>query len=61
LTLLEDPQEAQRMGENARRYAQDRFGIERFAADWEGLFALVCGRGIGQSSAIPVATVGSTI
>jgi hypothetical protein len=33
--LLDDPAEARRLGEGARARAQERFGIERFAADWE--------------------------
>jgi len=42
--LIADPGEARRLGENARRYALDRFGIERFARDWERAFADVTGR-----------------
>jgi hypothetical protein len=33
--LLRDPAEARRLGENARRMALERFGIERFIADWD--------------------------
>ncbi len=33
--LLRDWEKAQRLGENARRYAQERFNIGRFARDWE--------------------------
>jgi glycosyltransferase involved in cell wall biosynthesis len=33
--LLEKPDEARRLGEGARRRAQERFSIERFAADWD--------------------------
>jgi len=33
--LLVDPAEARRLGEGARRAAQERFGIERFARDWD--------------------------
>ncbi|MFL6665495.1 MAG: glycosyltransferase family 4 protein, partial [Rhizobacter sp.] len=32
--LLRDPSEARRLGDNARRTAQERFGIGRFVADW---------------------------
>jgi hypothetical protein len=39
--LLGDPSLARRLGENARRRARDRFGIERFARDWEETFARV--------------------
>ena len=41
--LLADPSLARRLGENARRRALERFGIERFARDWETTFAQVCG------------------
>ena len=33
--LLRDPKEAHRLGEGASRRARERFGIERFAADWD--------------------------
>ncbi len=42
--LLADPGEARRLGANARRFALERFGIGRFARDWEETFALVAGR-----------------
>lgn len=32
--LLADPAEARRLGEAGRRTAQERFGIQRFIADW---------------------------
>jgi hypothetical protein len=32
--LLDDPAEARRLGEGARRVAAGRFGIERFAREW---------------------------
>ena len=41
--LLQDHPEAQRLGANARRYAQERFNIQRFAHDWEDAFAYVTG------------------
>jgi hypothetical protein len=41
--LLADPDEARRLGEGARRAAQRRFSIERFARDWDEAFALVAG------------------
>ena len=37
--LLDNPAEATRMGQNARQLAQDRFGLGRFVADWNRLFA----------------------
>jgi glycosyltransferase involved in cell wall biosynthesis len=39
--LLEDPAEAKRLGDGARRYARERFSIERFVRDWKKAFALV--------------------
>lgn len=41
--LIAHPDEARRMGQNARRLAQERFGLERFIADWNAAFALVTG------------------
>ncbi|SRR5579875_106260 len=42
--LLADPALARRLGENARRRARERFGIERFVRDWEETFTLVTNR-----------------
>jgi glycosyltransferase involved in cell wall biosynthesis len=39
--LLADPAQARAMGEAARRTAQERFGIERFVADWMEAFERV--------------------
>ena len=36
--LLDDPVEARRMGANAQRIARDRFGLDRFARDWNAAF-----------------------
>ncbi|HZW32516.1 MAG TPA: glycosyltransferase [Isosphaeraceae bacterium] len=56
--LLEDPAEARRLGEGARRRARERFAIERFARDWEDTFALVTGRmRPGRSQVAPGATL----
>jgi hypothetical protein len=41
--LVGDRQEAARLGENARRDALERFGIERFVRDWMEIFARVAG------------------
>jgi hypothetical protein len=41
--LLADPDEARVLGEGARRRALDRFGIERFARDWDAVFHEVAG------------------
>ena len=43
--LIADPEMAHDMGASAREYALDRFGIARFARDWEETFAAVTGRG----------------
>ncbi|HVK95711.1 MAG TPA: glycosyltransferase, partial [Noviherbaspirillum sp.] len=39
--LLDDPMQARRLGDNACRYARERFNIERFADDWDKTFRLV--------------------
>jgi len=36
--LLDDPDEARRLGEAGRRTARERFGLGRFVADWEAAF-----------------------
>lgn len=38
--LIADPAEARRWGDAARRTALERFGIERFVADWMAVLAL---------------------
>jgi Glycosyl transferases group 1 len=37
--LLADPAEARRLGANAREVARQRFGLDRFARDWDAAFA----------------------
>jgi hypothetical protein len=44
--LIDDPAEAKRLGDNARRYAQERFALERFVNEWNEALADVTG--IGQ-------------
>jgi hypothetical protein len=39
--LLKDHREARRLGENARRVAHERFGLDRFIQDWNAAFELV--------------------
>jgi len=39
--LIEDPQLARRLGEGARRYACERFHIDRFTDDWNQAFRFV--------------------
>ncbi len=41
--LLNDPAEARRLGEGARRTAEERFNIRRFIRDWDEAFAEVTG------------------
>ena len=41
--LLADPGLARRLGGAARAYAEERFGIGRFARDWAAVFADVAG------------------
>jgi glycosyltransferase involved in cell wall biosynthesis len=41
--LLADPDEARRIGANAREVARERFGLERFIRDWNAAFARVTG------------------
>jgi hypothetical protein len=42
--LIEDPALAHQIGDNAYNTARRRFGLPRFAADWDRAFALVTGR-----------------
>ena len=39
--LLVDREEAARLGKNARAYARERFGLDRFVRDWNKAFALI--------------------
>jgi glycosyltransferase involved in cell wall biosynthesis len=41
--LLAEPAEAKRLGQNARRYARERFAIERFLNEWNEALADVTG------------------
>jgi hypothetical protein len=41
--LIDDPGEARRLGDGARRTANERFGIERFVRDWDEALRLVAG------------------
>lgn len=45
--LLDDPEEARRLGQGARRRASVRFGIERFVRDWDAAFRSVTRRRSG--------------
>ena len=46
--LIDDPAEARRLGENARKRAMERFGIERFVNDWNAVLQEVTGNGIAS-------------
>lgn len=43
--LLEDPALARRLGQEGQRTARERFGIERFVADWNRVFYEAAERG----------------
>ncbi|HEY8520962.1 MAG TPA: glycosyltransferase family 4 protein [Gammaproteobacteria bacterium] len=47
--LLADGREARRLGANARRTAQERFGIGRFISDWNAALADVTGRRLSRT------------
>jgi glycosyltransferase involved in cell wall biosynthesis len=55
LELCDDGGRARKLGLAARRYARRRFGIERFARDWENTFADVAGTGAPRAEAEAVA------
>jgi glycosyltransferase involved in cell wall biosynthesis len=48
--LLNDPAEAQRLGANARRSAEERFNLTRFGDDWLEALSLVSGRAAGVAA-----------
>jgi glycosyltransferase involved in cell wall biosynthesis len=50
--LIAYPEEARRLGANARRRALERFHIDRFVRDWEATFALVAGRTPSGSTSV---------
>jgi glycosyltransferase involved in cell wall biosynthesis len=54
--LLADPAGARRLSEGASRRGRERFGIERFARDWDALLRQVAGRGAApeRSESLPV-------
>jgi hypothetical protein len=49
--LLADPDHARRLGGEARRTAESRFGIARFARDWDAVFREAVGAGSGTRRA----------
>ena len=42
--LVNDPEEARRRGKAAREAALERYGLDRFLADWDELLAELAGR-----------------
>ena len=49
--LLDDPVEARRLGEGARRTAMERFSITRFVADWNRALSDVTGQPVRRPAA----------
>jgi glycosyltransferase involved in cell wall biosynthesis len=47
-SLLDDPGEARRLGDGARRVARDRFNIERFVRDWDTVLRDVTAHGAAR-------------
>lgn len=56
--LLADPDLARRLGAAGREVALERFGIERFARDWERTFDEVAGRPRDRSAGAVLSTAG---
>jgi hypothetical protein len=56
--LLAHPEEARRMGDNARRVAQARFGFERYSRDWNAAFAMALDLG---GSAAPAGVAAAAV
>lgn len=50
--LLDNPAEAQRLGNNARALARQRFGTERFVRDWNAIFARVTRQPVGKDARV---------
>ncbi len=51
--LLRNPLLARQLGATARRRARERFGIERFAADWDAALRLVTGSAVRAGATCP--------
>jgi glycosyltransferase involved in cell wall biosynthesis len=49
--LLADAAHARRLGQYARRYAEERFNIARFVRDWDNALTFITGK---RSAALPV-------
>lgn len=57
--LLANPDEARRVGDNARRVARERFSMERFAQGWNDAFARVTGLPASGFNSTPLHMEGS--
>jgi hypothetical protein len=57
--LLSDEREARRLGEGARRYALDRFNINRFIRDWNDALAEATGASKAKARSRPLAAAGA--
>ncbi len=53
--LLDDPALARRLGAAARRTARGRFGIQRFAADWDRTLREVAGGALAHPAGLAAA------
>jgi hypothetical protein len=49
--LLDNPEAARRLGDNARQLALDRFGKDRFIGDWNRVFERAMDRGLRSPTA----------
>ena len=57
--LIREPALARRLGAGARRSARDRFGIRRFALDWDRAITLAAGRATTGAATAPAPTGGT--
>jgi len=53
--LIEDPDLARRLGDNARRVAEARFGIDRFRREWDAVLHEVTGTTTSPDGPVPAA------
>lgn len=59
--LIENPEYAKALGENARKEAEKRFGIKRFSNDWEKVFQKSVGRSEKEFIEIQRSYIGGAI
>jgi hypothetical protein len=66
-SLLTDPEEARRLGANARKAARERFGLDRFIRDWNAAFAQVLPASVfpasvgGSAASLGVCQISNTL